>query len=77
MKAPDDGSIRDSRGVALALTGDLNRAIEDFEAFVDSRDDADSSDDKALIEQRRGWIDALRKGQNPLTPEVLKQLKAE
>ncbi|MEE9167893.1 MAG: tetratricopeptide repeat protein [Candidatus Neomarinimicrobiota bacterium] len=32
--SPKDGNIRDSRGVAKALTGDFEGAIDDFEAFV-------------------------------------------
>ena len=74
-KSPDNGEIRDSRGVALAVTGDLNRAIEDFEAFVAWATDADM--DEAVIQRRHDWIAALRNGQDPLTPEVLKQLKSE
>ena len=32
--APDDGNARDSRGVARAITGDVQGAIVDFERFV-------------------------------------------
>ena len=31
---PDDGSHRDTRGFARALTGDIQAALEDFRAFV-------------------------------------------
>jgi tetratricopeptide (TPR) repeat protein len=68
--SPDNASIRDSRGLARALTGDVNGAIEDFKAFVASRPDLPEADD------RRRWIDALAVGQNPFTAEVLKQLLA-
>ncbi len=59
---------RDSRGLARALTGDLPGAIEDFEAYVA----ATSNDERRS--QRQGWIDALRRGENPFTPEVLRAL---
>ena len=32
--APEDGGVRDSRGLALALTGDIEGAIADFQAFI-------------------------------------------
>jgi imidazolonepropionase-like amidohydrolase len=60
--------VRDSRGLARALTGDLPGAIEDFEAYV-----AGTSNDESRS-QRQGWIDALRRGENPFTPEVLRAL---
>jgi hypothetical protein len=59
---------RDSRGLARALTGDLPSAIEDFEAYV-----AGTSNDERRS-QRQGWIEALRRGENPFTPEVLRAL---
>ena len=36
---PKNGAYRDSRGVARALLGDVNGAIEDFNAFIDWTDD--------------------------------------
>ncbi len=67
--APDHGDIRDSRGLARALTGDVAGAIDDFEAFV-----AWTGNDRSRA-QRQGWIDALRAGQNPFTPELLERLR--
>ncbi len=58
----------DSRGLAKALTGDVEGAIDDFEAFV-----AGTSYDDSRA-QRQGWIEALRRGENPFTPEVLRAL---
>lgn len=69
VHSPEDGNIRDSRGVARALTGDFEGAIDDFEAFV-----AYTSSDEHRA-QRQGWIDALRRGENPLTAEVLETLR--
>ena len=67
--APDNGNIRDSRGLARALTGDVAGAIDDFEAYV-----AYTGNDRNRA-QRQGWIDALRAGQNPFTPELLERLR--
>lgn len=67
--APEAGGIRDSRGLARALTGDFQGAIEDFEAFV-----ASGAND-ALRAQRLDWIDALRAGEDPFTPEVLSSFR--
>jgi acetyl esterase/lipase len=67
--APDNGGIRDSRGLARALTGDIAGAIEDFEAFVSS------GNSDGLRAQRLDWIDALRAGEDPFTPELLSSLR--
>jgi len=70
--APDDWQIRDSRGLARALTGNISGAIEDFQFFVDGIDNAE------LKPQRQSWIDALRSGKPPstiFTQELLEQLR--
>ena len=67
--APDHGGIRDSRGLARALTGDVAGAIDDFEAFV-----AWTGGDRARA-QRQDWIAALRAGRNPFTKELLERLR--
>jgi len=68
---------RDSRGVARALlafssaegsTRNLSGAIEDFTIYVNKTRDENKR------KQRQGWIDALRVGRNPFTPEELKKL---
>ena len=69
--APDQGGIIDSRGLARALTGDTQGAIADFQAFVEW---TSSEEQKA---QRQGWIEALERGENPFTPEVLEALQNE
>ena len=68
-RAVDKTISRDSRGLACALTGNLTGAIEDFQAFVDVTDDEERKT------QRQQWIEALQKGENPFTPEVLEQLR--
>lgn len=64
--------IIDSRGLARALTGNLEGAIADFETFINSSD-ATRTD----IDDREGWIQALRAGENPLTREVLERLRRQ
>ena len=66
---PDNGWVYDSRGVARALTGDFEGAIKDFEMFVEW---TNSEEEKA---QRKGWIESLKKGENPFTDEVLEGLR--
>ncbi|MGK7920972.1 MAG: tetratricopeptide repeat protein, partial [Trichodesmium sp.] len=69
--SPNDGDIIDSRGLARALTGDFPGAISDFQAFVEwTKDDE-------LKAKRQGWIDSLKKGENPFTSEVLEELLNE
>lgn len=74
--APEHGGIRDSRGLARALMGDIEGAIEDFRAFVDWMEEEGYREMyKEEISQRQRWIDALRAGENPFTPEVLEKLR--
>ncbi|ERT08858.1 TPR repeat family protein [Lyngbya aestuarii BL J] len=67
--APKDEDYINSRGIARALTGDFDGAIKDFEMFVEWTNDEEN---KA---QRKGWIESLKKGENPFTDEVLKGLR--
>jgi hypothetical protein len=59
-----------SRGVARALRGDTSGAIADFEVYI-----ADPEINETDKVQRRQWIEALKKGENPFTDEVLDGLK--
>ncbi|MCP6760512.1 MAG: AAA-like domain-containing protein [Fischerella sp. CENA71] len=68
---PDDGNIRDSRGLARALTGDTKGAIEDFQVYIQWIDNPGA---KA---KRQSWVKDLSAGKNPLTPEVLQKLQSE
>lgn len=68
---PDDGNIRDSRGLARALTGDTKGAIEDFEAYIEWIDDPQA---KA---KRQSWVKDLKAGKNPFTPKELQKLQGE
>jgi tetratricopeptide (TPR) repeat protein len=66
--APGNVNVRDSRGLARALTGDTAGAIEDFQAFIEATDSAEGK------KQRQGWIDALKKGEKPFTQKELAKL---
>ena len=66
--APGNVWVRDSRGVARALTGDRAGAIADFQAFIKGTDSAESK------KQRQGWIDKLKKGENPFTEKEIDKL---
>jgi hypothetical protein len=69
--APENGTFRDSRGIARAMTGNTAGAIQDFQAFIKST----GSDEEK--KQRQGWIDALKAGNNPFTQEEIKRLLPE
>ena len=66
--APGNVRVRDSRGVARALTGDTPGAIADFQAFIKVTDWAEGK------KQRQGWIDAMKKGENPFTEKEIDKL---
>ncbi|MDE5093729.1 MAG: hypothetical protein O4804_05635, partial [Trichodesmium sp. St11_bin5] len=67
--SPKDGEIIESRGLARALTGDIEGAIADFQAYVDW---TSNEEEKA---QRQEWIKALQAGENPFTDKLLKELR--
>ena len=71
--APEDGNIRNSRGLARALTGDLEGARKDFEFAVQWAEE--TGYDAAFIESRTAWIEALRAGKNPFDAATLEQLR--
>ncbi|QMS89860.1 pentapeptide repeat-containing protein [Nostoc edaphicum CCNP1411] len=69
---PDNKNYQNSRGLARVLTGDLVGALEDFQAVVDSG----ALDYSNYVKWRRlRWIEALKSGNNPLTPEELEELR--
>ncbi|WP_374108372.1 tetratricopeptide repeat protein [Nostoc sp. XA010] len=67
--APKDSNNRDSRGLARALTGNYQGAIEDFEAFIAQ------TEDKDYKAQRQRWVKDLRAGKNPFTDAEIKKLQ--
>jgi len=66
--AQDDryASARFARGLARALSGNLEGAAADLELSLDPEED------EGLLP---GWIDALRSGRNPFTPAVIAVLQ--
>jgi WD40 repeat protein len=67
--------ILDSRGLARALTGDTQNAIADFEAYIASMQSNPAYAD--TVSERKNWIEALKAGRDPFTPEVLQALRNE
>ena len=57
-------------GARSQLTGNKQGAIDYFQAFVDSPNIS-----QEYKTQRQQWIEALKKGENPFTDEVLEELK--
>jgi hypothetical protein len=57
---PADTGVRDSRGVARALTGNVAGAIDDFTAYS-----GDATKDNTSRNQRRAWVAALQAGTPP------------
>jgi acetyl esterase/lipase len=68
---PENRFRHDSRGLVRAQLGDLDGAAEDFDFFIETG----SAQDARRIQQRRGWLEELRAGRNPFTPEVLRELR--
>jgi len=56
---------KEARGIARALTGDVAGAIADFQATLDSLGYCDNTKLDRLLR----WLEALRRGENPFTPE--------
>lgn len=72
---PENGYFYDSRGLAHALQGETQEAIEDFTAFVTWSHENDLYDTAGT--QREVWIEALRRGEQPFDPETRSTLRAE
>jgi hypothetical protein len=61
--------------LARALTGDYAGAIEDFQFFIDN--EKREAFTPSMFQQRQQWIVELQAGRNPLTPELLEELRNE
>jgi hypothetical protein len=71
VELAESSSLQDTRGLARALTGNLTGAIEDFEAAINS-----GELEEEILEKRQRWLEALKSGINPFTPEELEALRA-
>jgi hypothetical protein len=68
-----DPGVRDSRGLALALTGNTNEAIQDFQALLDWCKRYGCSD--TTVSQREQWISIMKSGKNPFDEQTLQSLR--
>ncbi len=71
----DMPGISDSRGLAEALAGNYQEAIADFKIFIEATKKDGRYD--TVGRQRESWVAALSQGQNPFTPEILKELRSQ
>jgi hypothetical protein len=71
--ASENGNIRDSRGIAPALTGDSKGAITDLQFYLTWAQGQQI--DAALMAKPQNWIEALQTGQNPLDVATLEALR--
>jgi hypothetical protein len=69
--------IRDSRGLARALTGDTTGAIEDFTVALEYIKAHPDSFNAAFLQRREDWIAALKEGGDPFDDAMLKSLRTE
>ncbi len=71
--APDNAMIKDSRGLARALTGDYTGAIEDFTEYVEWLERNGGNEYEKNL--RISWILKLESGQNPIDEATLMELR--
>jgi hypothetical protein len=84
---PYYGQYRDSRGLARALRGDTQGAINDFKVFVQWANDEyvnttgidldTQAQYKQFIAERSSWIQHLEAGKHPFSARVLEMLRVE
>lgn len=72
MEAGQAPRWRNNRGIARAITGNTDGAIEDFEFFIQQAEERYPQ----AADMRREWIGSLRDGENPFTEEVLEELRS-
>ncbi len=72
---PDNGGLRDSRGLARALTGNYQGAIEDFQAYVTWSKQNGEYQTRGY--KREIWIRELEDEVNPFDPATLVKLRSE
>jgi hypothetical protein len=74
---PTSTGYLDSRGLAYGLLGEIDKAIADFQAVVDGLADATDPELVAIRVQRSLWLEALKAGENPFTPEEMAVVRGE
>lgn len=75
--SPDDMALRDSRGLARALTGNKTGAIEDFTAFIEWAKTQEETRYTEYAAEREQWIATLKAGGSPFDAETLQHLRNE
>ena len=71
-----DGPYHDSRGLANAVMGHEDEAIEDFRAFLDWVDTSVKETCRPYYRpSRESWIATLQSGGNPFDDETLRELR--
>lgn len=74
---PENGIYRDSRGIARALVGDTNGAIDDFKFFATWATVNNLYPDKPYVSERERWIINLQANVNPFDASTLTALQNE
>ncbi len=70
------GQAGEGRGLAYALTGQVEKAIADFEAFLEWVDSSPKDGCRDYYRpSREEWIEELRSGNNPFDSEILPHLR--
>ena len=67
------GAYRDNRGLALALSGNLEKAIPDFDFYAEVLNNQGGSEQNII--SREHWVTKLKEGENPFTKEVMNWLR--
>ena len=74
---PDYGLAYDSRGLAYALLGDYEKAVEDFDRFLEWLGTQSSDTYDRYGPRRERWVESLSKGENPFDEAELLALREE
>ena len=74
---PDYYLAYDSRGLAHAMLGDYQKAIEDFNKFLEWLDTQPSHTYDRYGPRREQWVESLSKGENPFDEAELLALRQE
>ena len=71
------GNSNDSRGLTLALLGQSQEAVAEFESFLERLQATDPQGYARYAPSRQEWIEALERGENPFDEASLQQLLQE
>ena len=74
---PDYSLAYDSRGLAHALLGNSEKAIDDFTKFLEWLDTQSSETYDRYAPRRQRWVESLSKGENPFDEAELVALRNE